>query len=224
MRFEQIHRQTPHECQSTIKLRLVCQSKMKASFIDHTQVGADQVTFLKQATGCKAASMFALQPFTSTSHDDDQDDGNGDDNDIDADDDDDGGGDDDDGDGAGRRHGKGWCWLIRAPFLDPSNLLTPPYTPALTLSYLYYLHPTTALTPPYFYYSPCCILYTAQRRDVLYLYTSEMRDISGFTSTVVPIWVMQKVRPDTHAPGSCKRPVCTIHDFVKLCISSSSDA
>ena len=32
---------------------------------------------------------------------------------------------DGDGDGAGRRHGKGWCWLIRAPFLDPSHLLTP---------------------------------------------------------------------------------------------------
>ena len=114
-----------------------------------------------------------LQPFASTAHDDDYDDGNGYDNDIGADEDDnDDGVDDDDDDGAGRRHGKGWCWLIRAPFLDPSNLLTPPYTPALTLSYLYYKHPTTAITPSYLYCSPCCILYTAKRRDVLYLYTS----------------------------------------------------
>ena len=49
--------------------------------------------------------------------------------------------DDDDGVEVGRRHGKGWRWLIRAPFLDASHLLTPP-TPALTLAYflLYSVH------------------------------------------------------------------------------------
>ena len=48
------------------------------------------------------------------------------DEDYDVDDEDDEDDNDgDDGDSGGRRHGKGWCWLIRAPFLDPSHLLTP---------------------------------------------------------------------------------------------------